>query len=85
MDHVEEDFTYVSFHWEWELMLFSELTFITHSIDLFRLKGQKSDDDSLQLHSSEPLEVDMADSLVLELDICLNLETFGIHGRFYLV
>ena len=27
----------------------------------------------------------MADSLVLQLDVCLGFETFGVHGRFYLV
>ena len=27
----------------------------------------------------------MADSLVPQLDVCLSFETFGVHGRFYLI
>ena len=27
----------------------------------------------------------MADSLVPQLDVCLGFETFGVHGRFYLI
>ena len=52
---------------------------------LGRLEGQKSNYDSLRLHSAKPLEVYVADSLVPQLDVCLDFETFGVHGRFYLV
>ena len=44
-----------------------------------------SDYDSLRLHRTESLEIYVADSLVPQLDVCLGYETFGVHGRFYLV
>ena len=51
---------------------------------LSRLEGRKSDYDSLRLHRAKLLEFYVADSLVPQLDVCLDFETFGVHGRFYL-
>ena len=66
-------------------MLFAKLACFAHSVNSFRLDGRKSDYVSLQLHRTKPLEVYVADSLVPQLDVCLDFETFGVHGRFYLV
>ena len=52
---------------------------------LDRLEGRKSDYNSVRLHRTKPLEVYVADSLVPQLDVCLGFETFGLHGRFYLI
>ena len=47
VDYVKEAFAYVALLWEWESMLFAELTCFAHSVDSFRLEDRKSDDDSL--------------------------------------
>ena len=70
---------------EWRSMLLSQLACFTHSVDSFRIEGRKSDYDSLRLHRAELLEVYVADSLVPQLDACFRFETFGIHGRFYVI
>ena len=70
---------------EWRLMLFSELARFAYSVDSFRFEGRESDYDSLRFHSTKPLEVYVADSFVPQLNVCLGFETFGVHGRFYLV
>ena len=85
VDYLEEAFAYGALLREWESMLFSELARFAHSVDSFRFEGQESEYDSLRLHSAEPLEVYVADSLVPLLDVCLDFETFSVHGRFYLV
>ena len=82
VNHIKEAFTYMFILWDWVSMLFFELTCFTHLGNLFCLKRRKSDDGSLRLHRSKPLEVDMVDSLLPQLDIHLNLETFGIHGQY---
>ena len=66
-------------------MLFAELACFAHSVDSFRFESRKSDYDSLRFHSAKPLEVYVADLFVPQLDIFLGFETFGVHGRFYLV
>ena len=85
VNYVEEAFDCRALLREWESMLFFELACIAHSVDSFRLEGRKSDDDSLRLHRVKPLEFYVADSLVPQLNVCLGFETFGVHGRFYLV
>ena len=40
--YVNEAFAYVALLWEWESMLFAELTCFAHSVDSFRLEGWKS-------------------------------------------
>ena len=66
-------------------MLFPELTCFTYPVDLLYLENRKSDDNSLRLHSSKPLKVDVADPPVPQLDICLDIAALGIHCRFYLI
>ena len=39
---VKEAFAYIALLWEWESMLFAELTCFAHSVDSFRLEGWKS-------------------------------------------
>ena len=85
MDYIKEAFACRSLLREWELTLFAELACFAHSVNSLRFERRKSDYDSLRLHSAKPLEVYVADSLVPQLDVCLGLETFGAHGRFYLV
>ena len=66
----------------WELVgvdVVSELTCFAHPIGLLCFKNWNSNDNSLHLHSSKQLEIDVDDSLVPQLNICLNLETL-IHG-----
>ena len=79
MYEVEEAFAYVVLLREWELMLFFELACFAYLIDSFQLKGWKSDDNSLGLHRSKPLKVDVANPLVPQLDVRLDFETFGIN------
>ena len=85
MDYVKEAFACGGLFWEWESMLFAELACFTYSVYSLRFEGRKSDYDSLRLHRAESLEVYVADSLVPQLDVCLRFETFGVHGRFYLI
>ena len=85
MHYVEEAFAFGALLWEWESMLFAKLACFAHSVDSFRFEGRESEYDSLRLHSAEPLEVYVADSLVPQLDICLGFETFNIHNRFHLI
>jgi hypothetical protein len=66
-------------------MLFPKLTCFAYPINLIHLKGQKFDNDFLCLYRLEPLKVDVADPLVLQLNVCLNLETLGMYGRFPLI
>ena len=82
---VEEAFACGALLREWESMLFAELTRFAYSVDPFRLECRKSDEDSLCLHRAEPLEVDVADSLVPQLDARLVFETVSVHCRFHLV
>ena len=85
VDYLEEAFAYGALLREWESMLFAELACFAHSFNSFRFEGRESEYDSLRLHSAEPLEVYVADSLVPQLDVCLGFETFDVHVRFYLV
>ena len=85
VDYLEEAFSCGALLREWELMLFAELACFAYSVDSFRIEGRESEYESLRLHSAEPLEVYVADSLVPQLDVCLGFETFGVLGRFYLV
>ena len=82
VDYVKETFAYGALLREWESMLFAELACFAYSIDSFRIEGRESEYEFLRLHSVKPLEVYVADSLVPQLD---GFETFGVHGRFYLV
>ena len=81
VDYVEEAFACGALLWEWESMLFTELTCFAHSVDSFPLEVRKFDNDSLRLS----LEVDVADSHVPQLNVYLGFETLRIHGRFHLV
>ena len=85
VDYIEEALACEVLLQEWKSMLFAKLACFAHSVDSFRFEGQKSDYDSLRLHSTKSLEVYVADSLVPQLDVCLGFETFGVHGRVYLV
>ena len=66
-------------------MLFAELACFTHLVDSFRFEGWESEYDSFRLHSAKPLEVYVVDSLVPQLDVCLDFETFGVLRWLYLV
>ena len=79
---IEEAFDYVALLWKGKSVLFSEFTCFAHSVNLFRPKGWKSDDDSLWLHHSRPLEVDMADYLVPQLDVRLGFEILAYIADF---
>jgi hypothetical protein len=49
-------------------------------INLIHLEGRMFDDNPIYFHRLEPLKVDVADPLMPQLDVCLDLETLGIHG-----
>ena len=85
MYDVEEAFDCIALLRIRESMLLAELTHLAYAVDSFRFERRKADDDSLGLHRAEPLEVDVANSFVPQLDARLGFETFCVHCRFHLV
>ena len=63
-------------------MLFASLTCFTYSFNPIFFDGRESSDDSFRLHSLEFLEIDVADSLMPQLYVCVDFVTFGIVADF---
>ena len=66
-------------------MLFPELASWTYTFNLFMFEGWEPNDDSFQLYPLELLEVDIANSFVPYLYVCIGFGAFSKHGRFHLV
>ena len=69
---------------KWRSALRSEPTRFAYARNLLRGKVRESEYDSFRLHVLKLLEIDMANSLVPQVQVGFDFEALCKHGRFYL-
>ena len=65
--------------------LLSKLARFTYAFNLLLFECWESDDDSFRLHRFEFVEIDVANSLVPQLNVGLGIRAFCEHGRLHVV